>query len=119
MAFGRHTLACGFLITGDRSRELKMSQKTVTPAVSVVIPLYNKGSHISRALDSVLGQGFPYFEIVVVNDASTDDGPEVVKQYTDPRIRLVHRDSPQPGGEAARNEGIANSSAPLIAFLDA
>ncbi len=49
------------------------------PEVSVVIPLYNKGPHIARTLSSVLSQSFVDFEVVVVDDGSTDDGAEVVR----------------------------------------
>ena len=96
-----------------------MSDLQRTPTVSVVIPLYNKGPHIARAIDSVLAQSERDFEIVVVNDASTDGGAESVGRYSDRRIRLIHRDAPGPGGHAARNAGIKAASAPLIAFLDA
>lgn len=94
------------------------SEKT-TPKISVVIPLYNKVSHIGRAVDSVLKQTEQDFEIVVVNDASTDGGEEKVRQFADPRIRLFQREKPGPGGHAARNLGIRESKADLVAFLDA
>jgi glycosyltransferase involved in cell wall biosynthesis len=96
-----------------------MTRSAETPKISVVIPLYNKGPHIARALDSVLAQSEQDFEIVVVDDASTDGGAETVKRYSDRRIRLVRRDAPGPGGHAARNAGIKASAAPLISFLDA
>lgn len=96
-----------------------MKTETHTPKVSVVIPLYNKGPYIARAIDSVLAQSEQEFEIVIVDDASTDGGAETVKTYSDHRIRLIHRDAPGAGGHAARNAGIKNAAAPLIAFLDA
>ena len=86
-------------------------------SISVVIPLYNKGLYIKRALDSVLAQTYQNFELIVVNDGSTDESAEAVKMFTDPRIRLIHQEN---GGEcAARNRGIYESRADLIAFLDA
>ena len=89
-------------------------------AISVVIPLHNKARYVSRALDSVLGQIHHDFEVVVVNDGSTDGSDDVVRRYTDPRIRLIHREHVNSeGGHAARNLGIAESRADLIAFLDA
>jgi glycosyltransferase involved in cell wall biosynthesis len=84
---------------------------------SVVIPLYNKALYIQRALDSVLSQKVQDFEIVVVDDGSTDNGADLVRGYTYPRIRLIQQTNA--GVSAARNRGIAESNADLIAFLDA
>ena len=88
--------------------------------ISVVIALYNKERHIARAIQSVLGQTHSDFELIVVNDGSTDGSTEVVKIFNDPRIRLVHREHINSwGGHAARNLGIAQARADLVAFLDA
>jgi glycosyltransferase involved in cell wall biosynthesis len=84
---------------------------------SVVIPLYNKALYLQRALDSVLAQTVQDFEIVVVDDGSTDDGANLVRAYQDPRIRLIQQANA--GAAAARNRGVAESNADLIAFLDA
>jgi glycosyltransferase involved in cell wall biosynthesis len=96
-----------------------MKNETNTPKVSVVIPLYNKGPQIARALESVMAQSVQDFEVVVVDDASTDGGADIVRRHPDGRIRLLRRDLPGPGGHAARNAGITAAAAPLIAFLDA
>lgn len=85
--------------------------------MTVVIPLYNKGKYIERAIRSVLGQSRPPDEIIVVDDGSIDDGPQRVAKVNDPRIRLVQQPNRGPG--SARNRGIQLATSPLIAFLDA
>jgi succinoglycan biosynthesis protein ExoO len=86
---------------------------------SVVIPLYNKGPHVRRALDSALGQSLAPLEILVVDDNSSDDGLAIVEGYGDPRIRVLKRKNPGPGGYAARNLAIHEAKGTWIAFLDA
>lgn len=87
------------------------------PAVSVVIPTYNREETISRSIDSVLAQTFDDFELIVVDDASTDNTATVVDQYDDPRVQFVSHDENR-GGSAARNTGIAHAEGEYIALLD-
>jgi len=85
--------------------------------VGVVIPLYNKGTLVRRALNSVLGQTYQNFEVVVVDDGSTDEGPDVVHECSDSRVRLIRQANAGPG--AARNRGVQETHAPYLTFLDA
>ena len=83
---------------------------------SVVIPLYNKEQSIQDTIGSVLAQTYPHFEVVVVNDGSTDDSKKKVLEMNDPRIVLVNK---QNGGESsARNAGIEKAGYDWVAFLD-
>lgn len=84
---------------------------------SIVIPLYNKEATVERALRSVLNQTVQDFEIIVVNDGSTDNSARLVEAIGDPRIRIIHQENQ--GVSAARNRGIAEAKHELIAFLDA
>ncbi len=89
------------------------------PFFSIVIPLHNKEPHIARALTSVFAQSFSNFEVLIIDDASTDGSVDVVSTFTDKRIQLLRRDTPGPGGYAARNMGIRSAQGQYIAFLDA
>jgi glycosyltransferase involved in cell wall biosynthesis len=84
---------------------------------SVIIPLYNKIDYIFNTICSVLNQTVGEFEIIVVDDGSTDGSPEVVKSFRDDRIRIITQANS--GVSSARNTGIINSRYEYIAFLDA
>lgn len=85
--------------------------------VDIIIPLYNKEATIARAIDSICGQTFQDWRLIVVNDGSTDAGGQVVTRYSDPRICYIEQENRGPG--AARNRGIAEAAAEYLAFLDA
>ncbi len=86
-------------------------------AVSVIIPLYNRGEYIARAIDSVLQQTFQNFEIIVVDGHSTDSGPSVVMSIDDSRIVFFEQEGK--GLALARNQGVNRARTDFIAFLDA
>lgn len=90
---------------------------TTYPFFSVIIPLYNKEDYISRAVSSVLSQTYQNFEIIVINDGSTDQGLDTVQKISDPRISVIT--TKNRGASAARNLGIKCSQGEIIAFLDA
>ena len=91
--------------------------KAKNPTVSVIIPTYNRAHLIGRAIRSVLNQTYQDFELIVVDDGSTDNTEEVVKGFNDGRIRYIRHDENR-GGAAARNTGIKASQGEYIAFLD-
>ena len=94
-----------------------MTSATPSPRVSVIIPTYNRAHVVDRAIRSVLGQTYQDFEIIVVDDGSTDNTEEVVKSFNDFRIRYIRHDENR-GGSAARNTGIRAARGEFIAFLD-
>lgn len=87
------------------------------PLFSVVIPLYNKELHIANTVKSVLAQTFTDFEIIIVNDGSTDNSAAVVAQLMNPKIHLFAQKNA--GASAARNFGVAQATGKYIALLDA
>jgi glycosyltransferase involved in cell wall biosynthesis len=89
----------------------------MSPFFSVVIPLYNKESYISKTLNTVLNQSFKDFEVIIVNDGSTDQSVSVIDTYTDKRIKLIHQINQ--GVSVARNTAITASTGMYIATLDA
>jgi hypothetical protein len=85
--------------------------------VSIIIPFYNKRRWIHRALDSIAAQTFTDYELLVVDDGSTDGETQNLAHYNDRRFRLITQSNAGPG--AARNRGIAEAKGELLAFLDA
>ncbi|VVT00120.1 Glycosyl transferase family protein [Sphingomonas sp. EC-HK361] len=89
------------------------------PRFSVVMPLYNKAAHVRDAIASVQRQTLPAHEIIVVDNASSDEGRAIAAAINDPTIRLLDLATPGPGGYAGRNLGIEAATGDWIAFLDA
>ena len=87
------------------------------PLLSVIIPLYNKQDYVLNTLNSVLSQEFNDYEIVIVDDGSTDNSVQMVKSISDKRIRIFRKDNGGPS--SARNLGVKMAQGKWILFLDA
>ncbi len=88
--------------------------------VSVVMPMYNSENYVGKAIESVIGQTYPYWELLVVDDGSTDNSCDVVRAYAvrDSRVQLLINDNPVGMPYAPRNFGIQHAKGDYIAFLD-
>lgn len=89
----------------------------VTPRVTVVIPVYNRAAYVAAALDSILAQSFADFELLVVDDGSTDNSRAIIEAHDDPRIRLVVNERNR-GIAATRNRAVSLAQGAYLAFLD-
>lgn len=85
--------------------------------ISVIVPLYNNRNEVERAIHSIFTQTVSGYEVVVVNDGSSDGGDGIVRAMNDPRVRIITQENK--GVSAARNRGIVEAKNDLIAFLDA
>jgi glycosyltransferase involved in cell wall biosynthesis len=97
---------------------VKRSRPEVAGLVSVVIPCYNQAHFLSEAIESVLSQSYAHFEVIVVDDGSTDDTAEVGSSFgaKDARVRLIRQQNV--GLARARNRGLAESKGEYVVFLD-
>ncbi len=85
--------------------------------ITVVVPLYNKGEYVAKTIDSILSQDLSNWECVIVDDGSTDNSADIVKSYSDKRIRYVYKKNG--GVSSARNYGVSVANGSWILFLDA
>ena len=96
-----------------------MATTTDAPRISVVLPTHNRAATLPRAVRSVLAQSFTDFELIVVDDGSTDGSIEALQaSIDDPRLRCIRTARPRSGPSAARNCGVAAARAEWIAFQD-
>ncbi|QWR77238.1 glycosyltransferase [Candidatus Magnetomonas plexicatena] len=86
------------------------------PEISVVMPAYNHEQYVADAIDSVLSQTFKNFELIIVNDGSTDGTEDVIKKYNDPRIRYYYQKNG--GSHDAINKGILHSRGDYVAIIN-
>jgi glycosyltransferase involved in cell wall biosynthesis len=120
LRFPPAAIAAGsFKITIDGSLFLPMAIMTSALPISIIIPAYNAAQFIAQTLDAVLAQTFTAFEVIVVNDGSTDQTPAIVESYVqrDDRVQLVNQLNQ--GVSAARQQGQTQAKGEFIAFLDA
>jgi chlorobactene glucosyltransferase len=94
------------------------------PKVSVILPARNERHYIARCLDSLLGQDYPNFEIIAINDSSTDETGEIMKTYAASDLRVIHINaSPKPEGWTGKNwacyQGFLQAQGELLMFTDA
>lgn len=87
------------------------------PLISVVIPMFNAAATVKDTVESVLNQTWIDFELIIVNDGSTDDSVAIVQQFSDPRIQIISQANA--GAPASRNRGLAAATGEFVAFLDA
>lgn len=85
--------------------------------VSIVMPVYNQELYIGQAIQSVLDQTYPDFELIIIDDGSTDGTPDRIRTFTDTRIRYIFQDNQE--RSAARNLGLSMAKGTYVAFLDA
>ena len=95
------------------------SNRASAPRFSVVIPVHNKARHVAEAIESALTQSFRPHEVIVIDDASTDGSASILAGFHHPALKRLSRQTPGPGGYAARNLGIEHATGDWIAFLDA
>ncbi len=94
-----------------------MRDKFDAPLISVVLPTFNRKRLLPRAINSVLNQTYKNLELIIIDDGSTDNTEEIVKAYSDTRIRYCKQKLNR-GGSAARNAGIKLAKGELISFQD-
>lgn len=94
-----------------------MDKNINKPIVSIILPVYNGAKYVKLAIESVLQQSFSDFELIIINDGSTDGSLEIIKSFKDSRIKIV--DQENKGLIKTLNEGIALSRAEYIARIDA
>lgn len=113
----RQTVTTEKLLTRPPGVPPPETMRLASPAVSVVVPTYNRARIVGDAIASVLGQSFSDWELIIVDDGSADDtGAMVTRVFSDTRIRYVRQD--HAGPSAARNRGIREARAGLVSFLD-
>lgn len=120
MLFIRATRITFLVLQTTKCQKNSFSCKNIQfmkPEISVIIPLYNKEKIIRQCVDSILTQTFQNFELIIVNDGSTDNSLEILEKIQDSRICIINQENGGPS--KARNTGIKNANADWLYFIDA
>ncbi len=99
-------------------RRAELLQRPMTALVSIIMPAYNRAGTIGRAMDSVLKQRYTQWELIVVDDGSTDNTRDVVQAYCQKNVRIHYISIAHAGVSAARDKGLQESRGEIIAYLD-
>lgn len=86
--------------------------------ISIIIPIYNVESYLRKCLDSIMEQSFPYFELLLINDGSTDASTQICQEYVEKDDRIRYFEKENGGVSSARNFGIKHSRGEYITFID-
>ena len=88
------------------------------PLVSIIMPVYNCEKYISEAIESVLSQSYQNWELLIVDDGSTDHSPEIIDRYAQKDVRIQSFHNKNEGVSAARNFALSKISGELVTFID-
>src|SRR3972149_756911 len=91
----------------------------MNPFVSIVVPCFNASETLAKTLDLIVGQNYPDYEVILVDDGSTDSTPEIIHRYVNRDKRFKSFRQENGGVSVARNNGVKNANSEFIAFLDA
>ena len=86
------------------------------PLVSIILPVYNQAPFLSTCIESVIDQNWGNWELIIINDGSTDESERIILSYKDPRIRYIHQENR--GVSSARNAGLQAMGGDFFCFLD-
>ena len=86
--------------------------------ISIIIPIYDVESYLRKCLDSIIEQSFPYFELLLINDGSTDASAQICQEYVEKDDRIRYFEKENGGVSSARNFGIKHSRGEYITFID-
>ena len=87
-----------------------------SPKISVILPVFNQEMYIRNAIESVLNQSMDDFELIVVNDGSTDSTPDIINEFDDSRIHVINQENRGPG--ASRNRALKKAQGEYVMYLD-